>query len=78
MATRGPDRPRLPTHYPAQVGEIVAAQKEGAAAAQANRHVSACPYRVVEGMTDQERERAQFLQLMWSRAFRHAQAEARR
>lgn len=56
---------------PATVHEIIAAQSQGEQAARSRLHVSNCPY---QGAND---ERTRFLALMWTRAYRQAQARHR-
>lgn len=55
---------------PATVHEIIAAQNQGEQAARSRLHVSNCPYQGAD-------ERTRFLALMWTRAYRQAQARRR-
>lgn len=72
MATRKPDQVPSPRDLPATVEEVLAAQNAGREAALAGARVSECPYRPNSPETGADGERAAFLRLMWSRAYRAA------
>lgn len=61
----------MPRNNPATLPEIIEAQQHAQRAAESNKHLSTCPYRPA---TD---ERTKFLQLVWARAYREAQAVMR-
>lgn len=74
--TQGPDDPvRRVADLPGTVDETLTAQQQGRRAAAAGQPVSVCPYRLDGTETPAEAERTRYLQLMWSRGFRVAQAE---
>lgn len=60
---------------PATTEEILAEQQAGRETALAGSPVEGCPHRLNGRETPAEASRTRFLQLMWLRGYRHAQAQ---
>ena len=64
----------MPKTQPATLADITTAQRAGQHAAEANQHLSTCPYKPA----DSSDEHTRFLQVVWIRAYRETQALLRR
>lgn len=71
MVTKPEPKPSVP----ATTEEILAEQQAGRQAALSCSPVSDCPHRLNGRETAVEAAKTRFLQLMWLRGYRHAQAQ---
>lgn len=68
-------KPEPEPSVPASTEEILDEQQAGRQAALNGTPVSDCPHRLNGRETAAEAARTRFLQLMWLRGYRHAQAQ---